>query len=107
MHEMKFSTMQLPSVTEPLGRTNFIMEPSGGDLGALVLGDHSLDLYCRSGKAMVLVPQRQIGATAGQSPCPTTILTTASSVQQMGTCSYRLIHSSTLRSRRDKLATSQ
>jgi len=40
--------MQLPSITQPLGRTNFIVEASEGDLGALVLGNHSLDLYCRS-----------------------------------------------------------
>jgi hypothetical protein len=48
MRKMRFSTMQLPSITQPLGRTNFIVEASEGDLGALVLGNHSLDLYCRS-----------------------------------------------------------
>ena len=48
MPKMKFSTIQLPSVTQPLGRTNLIVEASEGDLGALVLGNHSLDLYCRT-----------------------------------------------------------
>jgi len=64
-----------------------------------------LDIIYVLSCAMVLV-QQQIGATAGQSPCPTTILATTWLVQPMGTCSYRLIHCSTSRSRRDNLATS-
>ena len=78
-----------------------VVEGSEGDLGALVLGNHNLDLYCRTREG------NGVGAAADWRhsrtvPLPNDRLDYSIAGAADGTCSYRLTHSSTSNTRRDK-----
>jgi len=76
-------------------RTNLVVEGSEGDLGALVLGNHNLDLYCRTreGNGVGAAADWRHSRTVPLPKRQTFDYSTAGAAD--GSCSYRLAHSST------------